>query len=302
MRDNTVPKRNWLLFLLVSLGVWNIALPGRTQALLPYSPNLDNEQLEQQGLALTEDVIQLVRFQQYDLALSRAKLATQLAPQKYQTWFILGTLFLQQDDLDEGLKSLLKAQGMAPDEAGIKFTLGNAYFQKGEYNTAIASLEAGLKLKPGIPTALFDLGNSFLKLQKWGEAINSYEEAVGRDKTFWPAINNIGLVKYEQGDVEGALKKWQAATVIDKEQAEPQLAIAVALYSQGKQQQGLKLGESALKLDSRYRDLKFLKENLWGEKLLQDTQALLNNPSMKSFLSSLPVEPENNKKDEKTSE
>jgi tetratricopeptide (TPR) repeat protein len=112
----------------------------------------------------------------------------------------------------------------------------------------------------------------------------------------------MGLVKYEQGDVEGALKKWQAATSIDKEQAEPQLAIAVALYSQGKQQQGLKLGESALKLDSRYRDLKFLKENLWGEKLLQDTQALLNNPSMKSFLSSLPVEPEDKKKDEKTSE
>jgi tetratricopeptide (TPR) repeat protein len=184
MRDNTVPKRNWLLFLLVGLGVWNISLPGRTQALLPYSPNLDNEQLEQQGLALTEDVIQLVRFQQYDLALSRAKLATQLAPQKYQTWFILGTLFLQQDDLDQGLQSLLKAQGMAPDEAGIKFTLGNAYFQKGDYNAAIASLEAGLKIKPGIPAALFDLGNSFLKLQKWGDAISSYEEAVGKDKTF----------------------------------------------------------------------------------------------------------------------
>jgi tetratricopeptide (TPR) repeat protein len=102
--------------------------------------------------------------------------------------------------------------------------------------------------------------------------------------------------------VEGALKKWQAATSIDKEQAEPQLAIAVALYAQGKQEQALKLGESALKLDSRYRELKFLKENLWGEKLLQDTQALFSNPSMKSFLSSLPVEPENKKKDEKTPE
>ena len=139
-------------------------------------------------------------------------------------------------------------------------------------------------------------------MQKWGDAISSYEEAAGKDKTFWPAINNMGLVKYEQGDVEGALKKWQAATSIDKEQAEPQLAIAVALYSQGKQEQAIKLGENALKIDSRYRDLNFLKENLWGEKLLKDTQALLTNPSMKSFLSSLPVEPEDKKKDAKTPE
>ena len=297
-----MPKRNWLLFLLIGLGVGNIALPGRTQALLPYSPNVDTAQLEQQGLALTEDVIQLVRFQQYDLALSRAKLATQLAPKKYQTWFILGTLFLQQDDLDQGMKSLLKAQSMAPDEAGIKFTLGNAYFQKGDYNAAIASLESGLKIKPGTPTALFDLGNSFLKLGKWEDAITAYEKAVGSDKTFWPAINNTGLVKYEQGDIEGALKKWEAATTIDKEQAEPQLAIAVALYAQGKQEQALKKGESALKIDGRYRDLKFLKENLWGEKLLQDTQTLLSNPTMQSFLSRLPVEPEKKKKDPKATE
>jgi tetratricopeptide (TPR) repeat protein len=302
MRDNTVPKRNWLLFILVSLGVWNTALPGRTQALLPYSPNLDAAQLEQQGLALTEDVIQLVRFQQYDLALSRAKLATQLAPQKYQTWFILGTLYLQKEDLDQGVAALLKAQGMAPNEAGIKFTLGNAYFQKGDYNAAIASIEAGLKLKPNVPTAFFDLGNSFLKLGKWGDAVNSYEKAISFDKAFWPAINNTGLVKYEQGDIEGALKKWQAATSIDKEQAEPQLAIAVALYAQGKQQEALKLGENALKIDSRYGDLKFLKDNLWGEKLLQDTKTLLTTPTMKSFLSSLPVDSENKKKEVKTPE
>lgn len=302
MRDNTVPKRNWLFFLLVSFGVWNIALPARTQALLPYSPHLDTAQLEQQGIALTENVIQLVRFQQYGLALAHAKLATQLAPQKYQTWFILGTLFLQQNELDQALESLLKAQSMAPEEAGIKFTLGNVYFQKADYNAAIASLESGLKIKPETPSALFDLGNSFLKVAKWNDAIKSYEKAVSIEKDFWPAINNMGLVKYEQGDLDGALKKWQTAVSIDKEQAEPQLAIAVALYAQGQKEQGIIAGEKALKLDGRYGDIKFLKENLWGEKLIGDTQTFFSSPNIKSLLSRIDTSPATPKKDPKAND
>ena len=275
--NTTVPKRNWLLFLLMGMGLWTWATPSQGQALLPYNPNLNTEQIEQQGLSLTEDVIQLVRFQQYDLALARAKLAVQLAPQRFQTWFILGTLYLQQDKVDLGIQSLLKAQSMAPEEAGIKFTLGNAYFQKGDYTTAIAALQAGLKIKPETTAALFDLGNSYLKLGQYGDAILSYEKAVSIDKSFWPAINNMGLVKFEQGDLEGALKKWDQAISIDKEQAEPQLARAVVLYSQ-----------AALKLDSRYADLKFLKENLWGDRLLQETKTFLSNPQIKTFLATLP--------------
>lgn len=291
--DTTVPKRNWLLFLLMGMGFWTWATPSQGQALLPYNPNLNTEQIEQQGLSLTEDVIQLVRFQQYDLALARAKLAVQLAPQRFQTWFILGTLYLQQDKVDLGIQSLLKAQSMAPEEAGIKFTLGNAYFQKGDYTTAIAALQAGLKIKPETTAALFDLGNSYLKLGQYGDAILSYEKAVSIDKNFWPAINNMGLVNFEQGDLEGALKKWDQAISIDKEQAEPQLARAVALYSQGKQEVGLKAGETALKLDSRYADLKFLQENLWGDRLLQETKTFLSNPQIKTFLATLPPPSEN---------
>jgi len=59
------------------------------------------------------------------------------------------------------------------------------------------------------------------------------------NKDFWPAINNIGLIKYEQGDVEAALK-WQAALAIDKQAAEPQMA--VALYTKGDRKQSLAMG------------------------------------------------------------
>ncbi|MGL5033796.1 MAG: tetratricopeptide repeat protein, partial [Microcystaceae cyanobacterium] len=181
-----MPKRNWLFLILMTLGICAQTTPSQAQVVLPHSPNPNSEQLEEQGLSLTEDVIQLVRFQQYDMALSRAKIAVQLAPNRFQSWFILGTLYIQQDKFDTGIQALLKAQSMAPSEAGIKFTLGNAYFQKGEYKTAIASLQAGLKLKPDTTAALFDLGNSYFKLGQYGDALSSYERTVEIDKSFWP--------------------------------------------------------------------------------------------------------------------
>jgi tetratricopeptide (TPR) repeat protein len=105
----------------------------------------------------------------------------------------------------------------------------------------------------------------------------------------------MGLVEYEKGNREAAIKKWQEVIAIDKEQAEPQLALAVALYKQGKTKEGLKMGEAALILDGRYGELKFLQENLWGDKLLQDTEAFLRTPTMQAVLartttSTVPVE------------
>lgn len=281
-------KRILLLPIFVLLAFVSKPAPVSGQALLPYTLQLDAEELEQQGLNLAQDAVQLTRFQQYDLALSRAKLATQLAPNSFETWFILGTLYVQNQQFDEGIEALSKAQSLKPEEAGVLFSLGNAYFQKGEYQKAVSSLEAGLKLEPDVPEALFDLGNAYYMLNQYPMAIATYQKSADQEASdtwpVWPAINNIGLVMYEQGDVAGAIDKWQAAIAIDPEAAEPKLAIAVALYAQGKEDRGLALGETALRSDERYADLDFLKENLWGERLISDTQKFLANPRIQATI------------------
>ena len=83
-------NKNLLLSFFLTLGISQFSIPTNGQVLLPYTPQLSMEQLEAQGLKMAEEASQLVRFQQHDHALSRAKLAVQLAPQKYQPWFILG--------------------------------------------------------------------------------------------------------------------------------------------------------------------------------------------------------------------
>ncbi|NJK37390.1 MAG: tetratricopeptide repeat protein [Oscillatoriales cyanobacterium RM2_1_1] len=283
-----MPHRTFLSNVLAALSWGIVTLPAHGQALLPYTPQLDPEQLEQNGLDLIQEAAQLTRFQQYQLALPRAELATQLAPNNYQTWALLGSLYLQVDRTEEGIKNLQKAQSLAPkDEPGVRFALGEAYFRQKQYQKAVDEIEAGLKIRSDVPGALFDLGNSYLMLGQYDAAIAHYEKAFAQEKNLWPAINNIGLVHYEKGEIDQAITQWEAAVAIDQKAAEPLLALAVALYTQGKVEEGVATGETALKIDGRYADIDFLKDNLWGDRLIGDTMKFLATPQMQETIAQL---------------
>jgi len=278
----SVPKLVRLISLLIACGFWSLPYKAHAQALIPHTLQLDTAKLEQQGLSLAQEAAQLAQFQQMDMALPRAKLASQLAPKNDKVWFLLGGLYLQNKQFDTALAALNKAQSLNPKNADVQFALGSANFQQEKYQAAVEYYQAGLKLKPNDSEGLFDLGNAYYKLNRLPEAIAQYNKAVAADKKFWPAINNVGLINYEQGNITGAIKQWQTAVALEKQAAEPLLALAVALYTKGDRASGLAMGEAALRIDDRYGDLTFLKDNLWGDRLLADTKKFLELPRIQS--------------------
>ena len=115
-----MPRFSWLLSSLVCAGLITLTeFPVRSQALIPYTPEINSEKLQNQGLQLLQDAVQLIKFQQYELALPRAELAAQLAPDNYEAWFILGSLYAQLSELDRGIEALEQAEKLAPDQEGI---------------------------------------------------------------------------------------------------------------------------------------------------------------------------------------
>ncbi|MBE9036318.1 tetratricopeptide repeat protein [aff. Roholtiella sp. LEGE 12411] len=291
LRGGSVPKHVRLISLLVVCSLWSVPRSAHAQALIPHTLQLDAAKLEKQGLSLAQEAAQLAQFQQVELALPRARLATQLAPKNDKVWLLLGGLQLQTKEFDGAIAALKKAQSLNPKNADILFALGSVNFQQKNYQAAVENYQAGLKLKPNDSEGLFDLGNAYYLLGRLPDAIAQYNKAVSQDKKFWPALNNIGLINYEQGDTQGAIKQWQTAVTLDKQAAEPLLALAVALYTkgdasgeQGLRQQGLTLGEAALRIDQRYANLDFLKENLWGQRLLSDTKKFLELPRIQAAL------------------
>lgn len=277
--------RTSLLSALAALGLWSVAPPVMGQALLPYVLPLDYDSLTAQGVALAQEAAQLAQIQQYELALAQAQLAAQLAPQEAPVWGLLGSLYLQLGEVEAAIEALNQAQVLEADNPAVLFALGTAHFRDGDYAKASDFLESGLKLEPESPGALFDLGNAYFKLNQFPEAIARYQTSIDLDPAFWPSVNNIGLVQYEQGKIDAAIASWEAALVAaESEQSEPQLAIAVAQFTQGGGTDALELGIAALERDSRYAELDFLVENLWGPKLMADTEVFFSQPAVQAIL------------------
>jgi tetratricopeptide (TPR) repeat protein len=265
--------------------------PAPAQALIPHTLNLNFGNLENQGLALARDAAQLSQFQQFDLALPRARLAVELAPKAYQTQAVLGSIYLRKEQYDQAIAALSEANKLKANNSGILFALGAAYLRKGTYQTSIQFLKQGLAIAPKENTAIFDLGNAYFQLKRYEDAVTEYQKILGADKNLWAATNNIGLIEYERGNVERAIQQWEKATdqatkLEDRGAAEPKLALAVAIYTKGDRARGVKLGKEALGSDPRYGKLEFLKENLWGDKLLADTRSVLANPTLQEILES----------------
>jgi tetratricopeptide (TPR) repeat protein len=281
---NRLSRRVVLPVLATAIGLLGLSQPLRAQVFVPHTTEIDPDQLEYIGLELLQDADRWARFQQFAEAIPRAELASQLLPENAQVWAILGSLYVQTDRFDDGLAALLKARDIEPGNAAIRFALGSAYFQGGNYAGTISELHAGLGLMPNTPGALFDLGNAYFVTNQFERAIANYEDAFAQNAEFWPALNNIGLVRYEQGQVNRAIAQWETSTTIAPQEAEPLLARATALYARGDQEVGLALAEEAMRLDVRYADLDFLKENLWGEQLLKDVEELLATPRLQALI------------------
>jgi cytochrome c-type biogenesis protein CcmH/NrfG len=302
-QENIVLHRLTLVACLTVVGLLGSISGSIAQALVPHTVLPSNTQLEQTGIALLREAVQLTQFQQYEPALARARLAVQLVPNIEESWALLGGLYLSTNQIDPGIKALERAIAINPKNAGAQFSIGSAYFRKGNYEGAIKAIELGLQIKPDVLEAMFDLGNAHFRMGSYKAAIAAYRKAFTKDQTFWPAINNIGLVNYEQGDVDEAIKNWKTAAVLDgkpktpdgqqgAKSGEPEMALAIALYKQGDKAQAFQLAESALSVNSRYSDVEFLKENLWGDRLIADTKVVLATPEMKKTLARLvPPEP-----------
>ncbi len=277
-----------LATLLTLLGCGWTARAVNAQALLPYTLPLDEERLTATGLSLAQEAAQLAQFQQYDEALARIQLAAQLAPRDPQILALMGSLHLQVGDSAAAVNALETAKSINSSDATIWFTLGSAYFSEAKYLQAANALEKGLGLEPGNAGAHFDLGNAYYKLNRYEKAIDQYEAAIKFNESFWPAVNNIGLVLYEMGQLEPAIEQWERSLNLSDEEPEPTLAIAAAHYAANiNRPAAIESATAALERDSRYADLEFLADNLWGNRLLKATEAMFGTPGLQEVISGL---------------
>ena len=251
---------------------------GKVQSIVPYYFFPTKNNLEKESLSIGKNALQLLYLGQFEDSLNLARLATKINTKNEKIWLILSEIQLANKLYKEALTSLNKAQEINSKISEIYFAKSNIFLQISQLKNAKSALEIGLRIEPNNHRAIFQLGNIFLIEKNYIEAIKLFDRSVKIKPDFWPAINNKGLAYFEENNINLSIKLFEKAISI-KDNAEPLLGLASCLRIKDIEL-ALQLAKKALTKDPNYVNYKYRKEQLWGEKLQNSTEILLQNEQL----------------------
>lgn len=183
------------------------------------------------------------------------------------------------NDLAEGyqeraLKDYSNALRLNPRDTFSLFHRGNLHSRSGDFFQAISDYTAAIKLKPDA-NLLFQRGVIFLQQKQTKLAAKDFAQAVAIMPDHLPSIMNLGLVLFELNETpEEAIRCFKKVLSLNNKEQEAQLALMVAVYQENS------TGDCADKLsifDKKWFKIAFLRDQLWGSKLLKKTQFFLQS-------------------------
>ncbi|MDR1868015.1 MAG: tetratricopeptide repeat protein [Treponema sp.] len=112
----------------------------------------------------------------------------------------------------------------------------NFFYSRGETDKAIAAYMHSLDYPEAVPYAEFGLGVVYLSLEEKSAAFDRFmaaEQAARDDQQLLYRIRyNTGIIRFEQGDFEGAISDFSEALVYDGSSREAKRNLELSLLSQ----------------------------------------------------------------------
>jgi tetratricopeptide (TPR) repeat protein len=221
-----------------------------------------------------------VKLKNYQAAIADFNQTIKLDPSFAGAYSNRGLAYTYLKEYQAAIADFNQTIKLNPDYADAYFNRGLTYVKLKNYPAAIADFNQTIKLDPSFAGAYNGRGIIYSKLKDYQAAIADYNQALKLDPGNIPvgymAYTNIGLAQYEIGAIEEAKTQFQQAINLDNKLPEAQLALAVTLFSLGESEKAIAMAKTALSIDRQLADPEFLKENLWGEKLIADTVKLLS--------------------------
>lgn len=153
--------------------------------------------------ALEEVADNELSLENFDRAEAAAARAITLDDESYTGHYILGFLRSVDQQWDQGIVHLKKANTIRPNNAEILRCLGWALFNSGQRAQGIVTLERALNLDNENPLTLCDLGVSYLQTRNIIKAKSLFDRALELDPESPKAIECIKAVQ----KLEEALKE-----------------------------------------------------------------------------------------------
>ncbi|HEY9832820.1 MAG TPA: tetratricopeptide repeat protein [Stenomitos sp.] len=174
----------------------------------------------------------------------------------------LGALYIQMNQVSEGIELLQRGLRTIPVEAPVLFELhyhlGNAYTRLKNLESAVEHYQAAiqqpilLSLKIG---AYNNLGNLLLGVGDLTHAKMAYETTLKIDPSFAAGHNNLGMTLKALGQLDGAIASYQKAIQLNPNYADAQQNLGVVLLKLGKVPESLAAFKRAMALHEANHNL-----------------------------------------------
>lgn len=110
-------------------------------------------------------------------SISAYQKAIEFNPDSYQVWVNLGIAYRQSGDLERAEQSYQKALRIEPNYAELYASIGVLYIVKGEPEKAVLALETSIELDSQLPVAYSNLALAYAMVDRFEEADTSLQQA-----------------------------------------------------------------------------------------------------------------------------
>lgn len=147
-------------------------------------------------------------------------------PRLADALYLLGTLYLQKNSLDQAEPLLRRAIAARPDHAEARNNLGLTLAERGDADAAIDEFRRAAAARTQYPDPLYNLGNALRSKGRPREAADAYRRAIAIDPLRPRYLENLAIALREANQLDEALATIDRAAAIEP-------ASAIALNTRG---------------------------------------------------------------------
>jgi len=153
-------------------------------------------------------------------------------------WGEVALMYQSKKQYGQALSTLEQALAHYPNSAHLYAIRGALWLQLEEYAKAAADLKKSLELAED-PGVRVNYAEALRKFGRKEDALKNLDKALAERPSYFPALFNRGVLRYEMGDNEGALKDFDAAIKANPDAAAPYFNRAAVLWAMGKKKRAI---------------------------------------------------------------
>lgn len=155
--------------------------------------------------------------QDFDVALSKYRVAAVQSPNSAQLWNNVGMCFFGKKNYIAAISCLRRALFLAPFEWIIAYNLGLVFLHTKQYASAFHYLSASINLKPDFASSYAYLGLCLSRIDDFDNACSAYEKAIHMEADYVFELN-YAIMLYHQQQFDGAKAHYQQCKKLWSEQ------------------------------------------------------------------------------------